>query len=98
MTIKILHLADVHLDHLICATMPCLAFRAPYRVRQVLQRALQVAVDEQVDAVTIAGDLFECGLCRSTRSAVLDQFRNLTRSGLTRPATRILPRPTRTMR
>src|SRR5512145_3280712 len=80
MTIKILHLADLHLDHAYLRDDAVPGFSRARRagLRQALQRALQLAVDEQVDAVTIAGDLFESEhLSLDTVQFVLEQFRNL---------------------
>lgn len=61
MTLRLLHLADLHLD----ASFPRSRFKPNLPnlrregLRQALKRALALASEKQVDAVTIGGDLFE---------------------------------------
>ncbi|MBI5877631.1 MAG: metallophosphoesterase family protein [Chloroflexi bacterium] len=78
MTLKILHLADVHLDHpyLNADAVPGLSRARRHGLRQSLQRALELAREREVAAVTIAGDLFESEhLSLDTLQFVLEQFR-----------------------
>ncbi len=58
---KILHFSDLHLDTPFAAGyMPSRVARGcRVRLRQTLVRILDLAVEQEVDAVTIAGDLFE---------------------------------------
>ncbi len=80
MTLKILHLADVHLDHPFTGADAVSGLSRARRtgLRQALQRALDLAREHDVTAVTIAGDLFEAEhLSLDTLQFVLEQFRSL---------------------
>ncbi len=61
MTFKILHLADLHLDHPFCGSdyVPSVSRARRDGLRQCLERALAQARTLQVDAITIGGDLYE---------------------------------------
>ncbi|HEV2998608.1 MAG TPA: metallophosphoesterase, partial [Solirubrobacteraceae bacterium] len=57
--IKLLHLADLHLDRPFVG-LPAQDARARRReLREALERCLALAVEHRVDAVTIGGDLWE---------------------------------------
>lgn len=58
-TIRILHLADLHLDHAFSWATPTLAGKRRQAIRDALERALGIARTERVDAVLCAGDLFD---------------------------------------
>lgn len=58
-TIRILHLADLHLDHAFSWATATLARRRRQAIRDALDRALGIARAERVDAVLCAGDLFD---------------------------------------
>ena len=61
MTLKILHLADLHLDHPFPGASATSQAGNQRRtgLRQALQSALALAQSRQVDAVTIGGDLVD---------------------------------------
>lgn len=56
---RLLHLADVHLDTLFAGRSEALRQRLREASREAFRRALRLAVDRRVDAVLIAGDLFD---------------------------------------
>ncbi len=56
---RFLHLADVHLDTLFAGKGAALRPRLREASREAFRRALRLAVDREVDAVLIAGDLFD---------------------------------------
>ncbi|MGI6208857.1 MAG: metallophosphoesterase family protein [Anaerolineae bacterium] len=60
---KILHFADLHLDtsFLSIATSGRVAHRPRQALRECLGRIVDLALERQVDLVTIAGDLYEHG-------------------------------------
>ncbi len=60
-TIRLLHLADLHLDHTFSWAAPAIARQRRQAIRDALDRALAVARSERVDAVLGAGDLFDLG-------------------------------------
>jgi DNA repair exonuclease SbcCD nuclease subunit len=77
MALKILHLADLHLDHAFTdAGMSAdYANRRRNGLRQALQHALVLAKDRQVNAVTIGGDLYEAALVSpDTAQFLVQQF------------------------
>jgi hypothetical protein len=82
MTVRLLHLADVHLG----AAFPWLGERGAVhrrRLRQTFADALQHAVSEQVGLVLIAGDLFASAQPHPELvEFVLAQFTRLTGSGI----------------
>lgn len=56
---KILHLADVHLDTPFAWAGPEVGRVCRHRIRETLQRAAERAAEGGFDALTIAGDLYE---------------------------------------
>ncbi|MBO0702590.1 MAG: metallophosphoesterase [Candidatus Dormibacteraeota bacterium] len=58
-TIRLLHLADLHLDHPFAWAPLALARQRRQAIRDALERALAIARSERVDAVLCAGDLFD---------------------------------------
>lgn len=56
---RIAHLADVHLDRPFAGLIGGAGDQARQRLRRTFQRCLQLAVDREVDLVTIGGDLWE---------------------------------------
>ncbi len=56
---RFLHLADVHLDTLFAGRSPALRERLRGALQQAWTRAVDQAVEEEVDALLIAGDLFD---------------------------------------
>ena len=58
-TIRLLHLADLHLDHTFSWAAPVVARQRRQAIRDALDRALEVARSERVDAILCAGDLFD---------------------------------------
>ena len=58
-TIRLLHLADLHLDHTFSWATPSIARRRRQAIRDALDRALGLARTERVAAVLCAGDLFD---------------------------------------
>lgn len=61
-TIRLLHLADVHLDHPFAWAGPSLARQRRQAIRDALERALGLVRTERADAVLCAGDLFDVDL------------------------------------
>lgn len=61
-TVRFIHTADLHLDsplRSLAARNPELAERLHDASRKLLQRLIDTAIEEQVDALLIAGDLFD---------------------------------------
>ncbi len=58
-TIRILHLADLHLDHTFAWAGATVARQRRQAIRDALDRALGIARSERVDALLCAGDLFD---------------------------------------
>ena len=56
---RILHLADVHLDTSFSGRSPRVRDRLRRAVREAFRRAVDLALDRQVHVVLIAGDLFD---------------------------------------
>ena len=56
---RFLHLADIHLDTTFRSRSPEMGLTLRAASRTAMERALGVALDERVDAVLIAGDLFD---------------------------------------
>ncbi len=80
--IKLLHLADVHLG----ATFRMLGEKGAAQRRQVEEtfaRAIDLAIDERVQMVLIAGDLFDSPKpAPATVEATAGQFRRLAEAGI----------------
>lgn len=58
-TIRLLHLADLHLDHAFSWATATVARQRRQAIRDALERALGIARSERVDALLCAGDLFD---------------------------------------
>jgi exonuclease SbcD len=71
MAYRILHIADVHLDMAFTGLEPRLGKRRREQLRDAFQRALALARERRVDAVAIAGDLYEDGRAGPDRAAYL---------------------------
>ncbi len=56
---RFLHLADVHLDTPFAGRAPRVRRRLRAAVREAFARAVDLALDERVDALVVAGDLFD---------------------------------------
>lgn len=73
---RFIHCADIHLDSKIEANLP--ANKSKERKREILQTFLKLcrfAVEQEVTAVIIAGDLFDTNTCSLvTRDAVLGEI------------------------
>ncbi|MFK7844553.1 MAG: exonuclease SbcCD subunit D [Rhodothermales bacterium] len=75
---KFLHLADVHLDSTFLCRSERLRARLRKELRASLRRAIDLAIQEKVTAVLIAGDLVEeKRLSVATESFLLEQFERL---------------------
>ncbi len=72
-TMRILHLADVHLDAAFAGLGAAVAGRRREGIRAAFQRSVELAMAEQVDAVTIAGDLYEDERVRQDTAEFLRQ-------------------------
>lgn len=81
--VKLLHLADVHLSGRLYVAAPALLKRARAVHRTTLRRAIQCALREAVDAVLIAGDLFD-GRCLDydAEQFLLEQLARLDAAGI----------------
>ena len=80
MTFRLLHLADLHLDHPFRGPdfVEGLSARRREGLRQCLQRALALARVRQVDAVTIGGDLYDAEFVTpDTAQFLRDQFQQI---------------------
>lgn len=76
--IKVLHLADVHLDTAFEGRTKALRAHLRDALRTALRRAVDCALDEAVDAVLIAGDLFDDErLSFSTERFLVQQMQRL---------------------
>lgn len=83
MPVRVLHLADLHLDS-------AYGGRSATRIRlrahgvEALSNAVRFAIDERLDAVVIAGDAFDEGrLGFDTRAAFRGEMLRLSRAGVT---------------
>jgi DNA repair exonuclease SbcCD nuclease subunit len=80
---RILHLADLHLDTSFAGRSPRIRARLREAVRQSLERAVELALDEQVQAFLIAGDLFDgTRLSFESEQLLVRQLRRLTEAGI----------------
>ncbi|NNE41557.1 MAG: DNA repair exonuclease [Marinicaulis sp.] len=82
MTIKFIHTADVHLDsplHTLAVRDPEIADIVGMATRQAFVNIIDLCFEENVDALLIAGDLYD-GELRSMKTAafLVDQLRRLT--------------------
>ncbi len=81
--LKILHLADVHFDTTFSCRSDQLRVRLREAIRESFVRAMDVAVEERVDAVIVAGDFFDGSrLSFATEKILVDQFRRLGEFGI----------------
>ncbi|HET9342725.1 MAG TPA: metallophosphoesterase [Candidatus Eremiobacteraceae bacterium] len=71
MPYRILHIADVHLDMAFAGADAALGKRHREELRAAFERALALAKERRVDALCIAGDLYEDGRAGSDRAAYL---------------------------
>lgn len=79
---RILHLADVHLDTSFAGRSPRVRERLRRAVREAFRGAVDVAVDRDVDAVVIAGDLFDgARLSFETERFLVEQLGRLDARG-----------------
>jgi len=74
MPYRILHIADVHLDMAFGGVDASLGARRGEQLREAFERALQLARERRIDAVCIAGDLYEDGRAGSDRAAYLGRM------------------------
>jgi hypothetical protein len=80
---RFLHLADVHLDTPFAGRRTEVRRRLRAAVREAFGAAVDTALDEGVDAVVIAGDLFDGDtLSFQTERFLLDELRRLTGVGI----------------
>jgi DNA repair exonuclease SbcCD nuclease subunit len=68
---SILHIADVHLDMAFAGFDAALADQRRRQLQDAFERALNLARERRVDAVCIAGDLYEDGRASLDRAAYL---------------------------
>lgn len=81
---RFLHLADVHLDTPFAGRAARVRSRLREAVREALGRAVDVAIGEEVDAVLIAGDLFDSDTFSfETERFLVAQFRRLVDARIT---------------
>lgn len=81
--LRILHLADVHFDTTFSCRSDALRVRLRESIRESFVRAMDVAAEERVDAVILAGDLFDGSrLSFATEKILVDQFRRLGDLGI----------------
>lgn len=81
--VKLLHLADVHLDTAFEGRSGALRDHLREALRTAFRRAVKCALDEHVDAVLIAGDLFDDErLSFATEKFLVEQVSRLDRAGI----------------
>jgi DNA repair exonuclease SbcCD nuclease subunit len=81
---RFLHIADVHLDTSFAGRSEAVRRRLREASREAFQRAVDVALQEQVDAVLIAGDLFDGErLSFATERFLMNQVGRLGDHGIT---------------
>ena len=81
--LRFLHLADVHLDRPVVAPTEALRDRLLTSVRDAFRRALDAAVEEEVDGVLIAGDLYDdARLSYDTERFLVTQLERLSAAGI----------------
>ena len=71
MPYQILHIADVHLDMAFIGAESGLGGKRREQLREAFERSLRLAQERRVDAVCIAGDLYEDGRSGPDRAAYL---------------------------
>jgi len=81
---KFLHIADVHLDTTFLCRRPELRDRLREALRRSFEAAVDCAIEEQVNALLIAGDLFDNDrLSWRTERSLVEQCRRLDAAGIT---------------
>lgn len=81
---RFLHVADVHLDAPHAGRSPAVRRALQEAARQALTRAVELAVSSELDAVLVAGDLFDGGrLSFATERFLTSAFRTLGDAGIT---------------
>ena len=80
---RFLHIADVHLDTPFASRSEPVRDRLRQALRDAFSRCVDVAEDEEVDAVLVAGDLFDGGrLSFETERFLLEEVGRLDRAGI----------------
>ena len=80
---KFLHVGDVHLDTSFLCRSATLREQLREALRTSFERAVDCAIAEEVDALLIAGDLFDSDrLSYRTEAFLVDQFRRLDQRGI----------------
>lgn len=80
---RFLHIADVHLDTAFACRSSEIRDRLRKALREAFERCVDTAVSEKVDAVLIAGDLFDgTSVSFETERFLLEQFRELADAGI----------------
>lgn len=80
---RILHLADVHLDTAFTGRSPAIRSRLRQATREAFRAAVQLALDERVHAVLIAGDLFDSDrLSFETERFLVAELKRLLDAGI----------------
>jgi DNA repair exonuclease SbcCD nuclease subunit len=81
--VRFLHLADVHLDTAFAGRSAALREHLRDALRTAFERAVDCAIDEDVHAVLLAGDLFDDDrLSVRTEAFLVDQMRRLDDAGI----------------
>lgn len=81
--VRILHLADVHLDTAFEGRSAALRDHLRGALRTAFERAVDCAIDEDVHAVLLAGDLFDDDrLSVATEAFLVDQVQRLDDAGI----------------
>jgi DNA repair exonuclease SbcCD nuclease subunit len=81
--VRFLHLADVHLDTAFEGRSAALRDHLRAALRSAFERAVDCAIDEDVHAVLLAGDLFDDDrLSVATEAFLVDQVRRLDGAGI----------------
>lgn len=79
---RFLHLADIHLDAPFATLDPSLRGRLRAAAREAFENAVDLALEEDVHAVLVAGDLFHGGhISFATERFLLDQVQRLEEKG-----------------
>ncbi|MGE3164216.1 MAG: exonuclease SbcCD subunit D [Planctomycetota bacterium] len=80
---RFLHLADLHLDTSFAGRGPAVAARLRRALRDTLARAIDVSLELQLDAVLVAGDLFDGPLLTfDTERFLATQIERLQTAGI----------------
>jgi len=81
--IKLLHIADVHLDTTFLCRSEEVRGQLREAIRSAFQKAVSCAIEEQVNAFLIAGDLFDGRrLSFSTERFLVNELERLDRAGI----------------